>query len=183
MEFEKKIIDKSTIENDEEIVDLTTDKNLLLAQLNEAKKEVEDWENKYKYLLADLMNTKKRYQKIIDDTKKYKEESIANDLIEIIDDFERLLQNLKDDGAEIIYNKFVNLLSKYDIKPIYTEEDKNVFFNPEYDEAISIINVDDDALDNTIQNIVQKGYFYKDKVLRYQKVIVNKYKNDKGEKN
>ena len=168
METERKVIDNSEIvneeifENDEDLVDVLTE-------------EVESWKDKYKYLLADLMNTKKRYQKLLDDANKYKEESIAKDLISVSDDFERMLANKIDkDGVNLVYNKFINILSKYDIKPIY--EKRPAFFNDENDSALVTMNVDDKMLDNTIHDVVEKGYKYKDKVLRYEKVVVNKYK-------
>jgi molecular chaperone GrpE (heat shock protein) len=38
------------------------------------------------------------------------------------------------------------------------------------------MDVDDKTLDNTVKDIIAKGYKYKDKILRYEKVVVNKYK-------
>ena len=71
-------------------------------------------------------------------------------------------------------------MTKYDVKPIY--EERPIYFNSEYDEAILSNNIDDIELDNTIKDIVEKGYMYKDKVLRYEKVIVNKYNKDEQRK-
>ena len=176
METERKVIDNSEITkeeiNKELLEELADDHEDLVDVLTE---EVESWKDKYKYLLADLMNTKKRYQKLLDDTNKYKEESIAKDLISISDDFERMLNNEIDkDGVNLVYDKFINMLNKYDIKPIY--EKRPAFFNDEYDSALVTMDVDDKTLDNTVKDIIAKGYKYKDKILRYEKVVVNKYK-------
>jgi molecular chaperone GrpE len=176
METERKVIDNS------EIVKEEINKELLEEQIDGHEdlvdvltEEIESWKDKYKYLLADLMNTKKRYQKLLDDTNKYKEESIAKDLISISDDFERMLNNEIDkDGVNLVYDKFINMLNKYDIKPIY--EKRPAFFNDEYDSALVTMDVNDELLDNTIHDVIEKGYKYKDKILRYEKVVVNKYK-------
>ena len=176
MKTERKVIDNSEIAkeeiNKELLEELADDHKDLVDVLTE---EIKSWKDKYKYLLADLMNTKKRYQKLLDDTNKYKEESIAKDLISISDDFERMLNNEIDkDGVNLVYDKFINMLNKYDIKPIY--EKRPAFFNDEYDSALVTMDVDDKTLDNTVKDIIAKGYKYKDKILRYEKVVVNKYK-------
>ena len=71
----------------------------------------------------------------------------------------------------------MKVLNKYDVRLIY-EDERPVFFNPEYDEAITSIPTNDSKLDNSIHEVYQKGFFYKDKVLRYEKVIVNKYNEE-----
>ena len=62
METERKVIDNSEITkeeiNKELLEELADDHEDLVDVLTE---EVESWKDKYKYLLADLMNTKKRY--------------------------------------------------------------------------------------------------------------------------
>ena len=72
------------------------------------------------------------------------------------------------------YNSLLKLLGKYEVKLIY-EDERPVFFNSEYDEAITSVKTDDPKLDNSIHKIYKKGFFFKDKILRFEKVIVNKY--------
>ncbi|MBR6908158.1 nucleotide exchange factor GrpE, partial [bacterium] len=55
-------------------------------------------------------------------------------------------------------------------------DERPVYFNDKYDEAILSKDCDDKNLDNSIDTVYQKGYIFKDKILRYEKVIVNKYK-------
>ena len=179
MSKERKVIDmtKEIIEEEpqEDLVDIL-------------EKDIEDWKTKYKYLLADLMNTKKRYQTLLDNSNKYKEENILKDLLQVIDDFDRMfkifeqsrINEQENNSIYLIYDKLINVLTKYDVKPIY--EERPIYFNSEYDEAILSNNIDDIELDNTIKDIVEKGYMYKDKVLRYEKVIVNKYNKDEQRK-
>jgi len=144
------------------------------ADLKKKDDEIENWKNKYLYLQADLENIKKRYNKQLEDKSKYEGENIFKDLLEIFDN----LDYSKMDDIDILntYNSLLKLLGKYEVKLIYEDEDERpVFFNSEYDEAITSVKTDDPKLDNSIYKIYKKGFFFKDKILRFEKVIVNKY--------
>ena len=67
------------------------------------------------------------------------------------------------------------LLNKYGVYLIYEEDKRPIYFNSEYDEAISSVKTDDIKLDNSINKVYKKGFKFKDKILRFEKVIVNKY--------
>ena len=98
-------------------------------------------------------------------------------ILPIVDDFERSLkieQDKNDDpfykGIEIIFQKFINILERQGIAPIETHGKK---FDPELHEAV--MQMDSKEHDsNIIIDEAQKGYKYKDKVIRYSKVIVSK---------
>lgn len=143
------------------------------SEIIELNRQLEESENRYKYLLADLQNTKKRYLKIIDDINKYREEEFFTSLLEVLDDMTMLIDNDDSEVYKIIYYKLVNLLEKFQLIPI--SQDRSVYFNEATDEAVFVNNVDDPTLDNTISQVVKRGYKYKDKIIRYEKVIVNKY--------
>lgn len=136
-------------------------------------KELEEWKNKYLYLQADLENIKKRYSIQIDNITKYEGENIFKDLLEIFDNLDYSIN----DDIDILntYNSLLKLFKKYGVELIYKDE-RPIFFNQEYDEAIASVNTDDPTLDNSINKVYQKGFFFKDKILRFEKVIVNKYK-------
>lgn len=188
--MEKKVIDESIIEKEDDVLmtdELTNDNinvEIIPNELDITKKELEDWKNKYMYLLADLENTKKRYNKLLNDSNKYKEENFFNDFLIILDDFDNIRKFINDDTEDpdkkailLIHTKLYELLKKYELTKIY-DEDHPIYFNSEYDEAIFKIDVDDKELDNTISEVVKFGYKYKDKILRYEQVIVNKYKEE-----
>lgn len=144
------------------------------SEIIELNRQLEESENRYKYLLADLQNTKKRYLKIIDDINKYREEEFFTALLEVLDDMTMLIDNDDSEVYKIIYYKLVNLLEKFQLVPI--SQDRSAYFNEATDEAVFVNNVDDPSLDNTVSQVVKRGYKYKDKIIRYEKVIVNKYK-------
>ena len=139
--------------------------------IDEANKEAETWKTKYTYLLADLENVKKRNSMVIDKLQRWGSEDIILDLLEIIDDIERSLKF--DTDNIIIYSKLIELLTKYKVKPVYSE--RPIFFNDEYDNAVVQIPTSDKELDNTVIEVSKKGYEYNGKVIRYEDVIINKY--------
>lgn len=139
--------------------------------IDEANKEAETWKTKYTYLLADLENVKKRNSMVIDKLQKWGSEDIILDLLEVIDDIERALKF--DNDNIIIYSKLIALLTKHKVKPIYNE--RPIFFNDEYDNAVVQIPTSDKELDNTVIEVSKKGYEYNGKVIRYEDVIINKY--------
>jgi len=158
--------------------------NLEKSQLND--KDNDEWKNKYLYLQADLENIKRRYNKQIEDLKKYEGENIFKDIItDVCDDFDYLLRynesnSLDRSNIEVIYRRLLNVLNKYGVKQMYGFDNGNrpIIFNSDTDDAVSQIATNDKILDNSINNVIKKGYNFKDKVLRYEQVIVNKYKDN-----
>lgn len=143
-----------------------------LQEDNHENQEIDEWKNKYLYLQADLENIKKRYNKQLEDKSKYEGENIFKDLLEIFDNLDYSVN----DDIDILntHKALLKILNKYEVELIYDDE-RPVFFNSEYDEAIASVKTDDPKLDNSIHKIYKKGFFFKDKILRFEKVIVNKY--------
>ena len=163
----KDILDKTSLVNNDNIKTVNLEK-----QPQYHDEVINEWKNKYLYLQADLENIKRRYNKQIEDIIKYEGENIFKDILPILDN----LEYSQNDDIDILnnYNALLKLLDKYGVKPIYKE--RPIYFNSEYDEAVTSIETNDPNLDNTINKVYQTGYFYKDKILRFEKVIVNKYK-------
>ena len=141
-------------------------------ELKNKDEQIEEWKNKYFYLQADLENIRKRDIKQVEYLKKYEGENIFKDLLEIFDNLDYSVN----DDIDILntYKALLKILNKYEVELIYDDE-RPIFFNSEYDEAIASVKTDDPKLDNSIHKIYKKGFFFKDKILRFEKVIVNKY--------
>lgn len=149
-------------------------------KIKELESKLQESENKYKYLLADLDNIKKRYNKQIDDLRNYEGEKILFDLLEVYDNLD---MGSKYDNEEsipgktnysLIKTKLLNILKRYGVELIYKDK-RPAYFNEQYDEAVFSQLCSDKLLDNSISNVFQHGFFFKDKILRFEKVIVNKY--------
>ena len=139
------------------------------------KKQIKDAEDKHMRLLAEFDNYKKRKINEIEKLIKYEGFDFFKSILPILDDIDRTL-NLKDviknksiyDGFSMIKSKILNLLES---KEISTYNSLNESFNPDFHEAIMMKKTKKDS--NIVIEEYEKGYMYKDKVLRHAKVIVS----------
>lgn len=181
-EIISKTIDASVIDNainsieytDEDIEKIKEENENLKSKQFELEYKLSESEKKYLYLLADLENIKRKYNKQIDDLRKYEGENILRDLLGIYDSLTVAMNNSDDNGYKFIRNNLFELLRKYDVNPIYNE--RPAYFNDKYDEAILSKDCDDPQLDNSINCVHQEGFLFNDKILRYEQVVVNKFK-------
>ena len=140
--------------------------------------ELETWKEKTLRLSAELQNVRRRYDREMANTVIYANQKLIEALIPVIDELELALKsshqskNFKafHNGVEMIYQKLMQILEKEGVKPIKALGEK---FDYNLHEAV-LMQEDTTAEPGTILEVIQKGYFYKDKVLRHAKVIVAK---------
>ena len=97
-------------------------------------------------------------------------------LLPIIDNFERAVSTFSEEdkqtdffkGIEMIYNQMLDTFSKLGVEPIKALGEE---FNPELHNAVMHIE-DESIADNTVVEEFQKGYMYREKVIRYSMVKV-----------
>ena len=151
------------------------DKNEVLVQeLGEKLVELTD---KHLRLQAEFDNFRKRTMKEKAELIKSGGESVLINILPVVDDFERALNSLKevpaDDagkkGTQLIYNKFSEFLKQNNIKEI---DATNQDFDVDLHEAITKIPAPDESLKGKVVDVVQKGYFLNDKVIRFAKVVI-----------
>ncbi len=193
MSREKK---KNTNENEKEIKIENRDENKKqdtkqeeTAQKEEStieklKKELEEAKEKYLRLYAEFDNYRKRIQKEIEEAKEATKRSLINEFLVILDNMEKALTTSTDhreaiiEGIELTMKSFKNILKKHGIKEINPEKEE---FNPDLHDAL-MMQPSEDLPKNTVVQTVQKGYIYKDKLIRPAKVIVSSGKDEKTEK-
>lgn len=148
-------------------LDLEVDYNKLLDDYNNEK-------NSKLYLAAEF-DTYKRTSKINQENALNKcKKDFALSLISILEEFERGLSYEPDnEGLKLMKAKFENELNKFDIKKI--EVNKGDMFDESLHEAISVVPTNDENMDNTICDIIEQGYKTSTYIVKYTKVIVNKY--------
>ena len=146
-------------------------------QLEAAKKEIEDLNDKLLRKIAEFDNYRKR-------TMKEKTELILNGgertvvaILPVIDDLERALKNMKQaddiaavvEGVELVYKKFIDTLKKQGVEPIQTE---GADFDVDLHEAIAQLPAPTDELKGKVMDCTLTGYKMNEKVIRHSQVVV-----------
>lgn len=146
-------------------------------QLEKAEMDLLELKDRHIRLQAEFDNYRKRTLKERIDLLKTANESLLISLLPVIDDFDRALQTLDmveedspvKDGVKLIYNKFQEFLKQNGVKEI---DAKNQDFDTDLHEAITKIPAPSEDLKGKIVDVVQKGYFLNDKVIRFAKVVI-----------
>lgn len=165
-------------EQTEETVDELTLKDQEIAKLKEdlekQEAETQEYISLSQRLQADFENFKKITEKKNKDIVKFANENIIKEFLDCYEDFGRALNVENDDnlreGIELTYNKFKDILTKEGVEEIPAKGEK---FDLNRHEALMVQKSDDVENGYVIEELM-KGYMYKDKVLKYSKVIVCK---------
>ncbi len=150
-------------------------------ELETIKKQLEEEKDRCLRLNAEFENLRKRTQKEKEEFVKYANEKLIIELIDIMESFERGLENAKESGnkdklitgMELIYKQLKNVLEKNGLVPIKALGEK---FDPYKHEAMMQTPSDDDEEDVVLEEFA-RGYMLNNKVIRYSKVRVSKNKD------
>jgi molecular chaperone GrpE len=142
------------------------------------RRQIEELRDSNLRLAAEFDNYRKRTIRERIELSKTASEEVIADLLTILDDFDRALQNLKTEnnpgdgfveGIKLINNKLIKTLS---VKGLEEISAAGQTFDTDYHEAISQIEAEDESKKNKIIEVVQKGYKLHGKVIRFAKVVV-----------
>ena len=150
--------------------------NKKIEELTEKNKMLEE---KVLYKDAELINYRKRKDDEVSSMLKYANADIVLQMLTIVDDIERAISlddNVLDDevskfltGIKMIYSRLIKILNDYEVKEIEALDKE---FNPNFHQAVFTAKVDGKEA-NIVVEILQKGYMYKDKVVRPSMVKVS----------
>ena len=162
-------------ENFEEILEAKNQEiEQLQKDLEKSQSEVQEYISLSQRLQADFENFQKIQNKRNQDLLKYANEGIIKEFLDCYEDFGRALKTENDEdlrnGIELIYNKFTDVLKKEGVEEIPAKGEK---FDLNKHEALMVQDSPDVENGYVIEELM-KGYMYKDKVLKYSKVIVCK---------
>ena len=128
---------------------------------------------------AELINYKRRKDEETNRIIKYAEEDILKGFLPILDNFERAIgmddDNLEDEvskfleGFKLMYKQIKDLLERFEVKEI---DCLGKEFDPALEQAV-VIDHDETKESGVVTVVLQKGYMYKDRVLRTAMVKVN----------
>ncbi|WP_238387306.1 nucleotide exchange factor GrpE [Sphingobacterium olei] len=139
--------------------------------------ELSESNDRYARLFAEFDNYKKRTSKERIDLIQSAGQGVITKLLPIIDDFDRALHAMSTaqdidsvkQGIELVNSKFRKLLENEGLKEM---EVLGHPFDAEYQEAITAIPAPDEDQKNKVLDVVEKGYFLNDKVIRFAKVVI-----------
>ncbi len=140
------------------------------------QEKIEELEDRVKRQLAEFENFRKRTDKEKEQMFETGAKSVLEKILPVVDNFERGLANLKPEdegdphveGMKMIYKQLMTELEKLEVKPI---EAVGCEFNPDFHNAI-MQSASDEYESGYIAQELQKGYMYRDTVLRHSMVAV-----------
>ena len=156
-----------------------TEKKKDSEEVKKLQDEIANLSEKLLRISADMQNIKRRNEEEVSRLCKYDGEKLILKILPVIDDFERAIllddRDLTDElskflsGFKMIYASLLNTLNEFEVKEI---DCKGLEFDPNKMEAVLTDN-DQNLPSNVVLEVLQKGYTYKDKVIRVAMVKVN----------
>ncbi|SPS03579.1 nucleotide exchange factor GrpE [Latilactobacillus sakei] len=143
-------------------------------KLAELQKKYDAMEDSFLRSQAEIKNIQMRNQKEQANLLKYDGQSLAKDVLPVLDNLERALaaeatdESLKK-GVQMTYDHMKHALEDHGVKEI---EAQGQAFDPTIHQAVQTVAVDGDQKADTVVQVFQKGYYLKDRVLRPAMVVV-----------
>ena len=146
-------------------------------EVGAVEEKLAEMQDKYIRLSAEFDNYRKRTLREKIELTKYAGENLLLKIIPVMDDFDRALKHMDTstdsaamkNGIDLIYGKFSEFLKQNGIKEI---ESLNSNFNVDLHEAVAKVPVGEEEKKGKVIDVVLKGYYLEDKVLRFSKVII-----------
>lgn len=181
-EDKKAVEQEANVENvatEEQAAEETTEEiDSIEEELLTLKEKNAELQDKYLRLFAEFENFRKRSVKEKVETMNMAAKETILALLPIVDDFDRAKNAANqsgdasfDEGVGLIHKKMVDILSKQGLKAMETNGET---FDAELHEAITEIPAPTDEMKGKIIDTVETGYFLKDKIIRFPKVVVGK---------
>ena len=148
-------------------------------EIKTLKSELKQQDEKYLRLKAEFDNFRRRKSEEIIDLLKYDGENVIREFLSILDDLDRLKDALSssknsndskiNEGIDLIINKINKQFKELGVVQ-FTEVGDIV--DPELHDAL-MMRTEEGKEENTVLEVFEKGYRYKDRVIRHAKVVVN----------
>ncbi len=156
-------------------------------ELADAQKEIVDLRDKMLRTVAENENFKKRVERERQASLKYAGEIIFREMLPVIDNLERAVdqgvmegapaeKNLAAllEGVQLTLKSLVATLERFEVEKI---ESVGKPFDPQYQEALTMVESDTIPTNHVVTEF-EKGYCYKDRLLRAAKVVVSSGKKE-----
>lgn len=146
-----------------------------LAELKAAKEVLED---RVLRLQAEISNMQRTNTRERQNAAKYRSQSLATNLLDVVDNFERALltEVTSEDalalkkGIEMVNSQLLTALEREKVTII---DPINEAFDPNFHQAVSTMPAEEGQASDLVVNVLQKGYLLDDRVIRPAMVIVS----------
>ncbi|MBZ2404841.1 nucleotide exchange factor GrpE [Liquorilactobacillus hordei] len=163
--------EKSAVDNED------SEKEELKQKVAELQKKCDDFEDKYLRAEAEMANMHTRFKKEQEKLLRYDGQSLAKDVLPVIDNLNRALQiEVTDDaskqlkrGIELVFNDMEKALKANNVTKI---EALGQVFDPALHQAVKSVPAEKEQKNETVIEVFQDGYMLKDRVLRPAMVVV-----------
>lgn len=147
------------------------------AEIQSLKDQLDQKDDQVLRAQAEIVNMQNRNKKEQASIIKYDGQSLAKDVLPVLDNLERALATEADDpaaqqlkkGVEMVYGHLQDALKKHNVTEVAAAGEK---FDPNVHQAVQTVPADKDHPADTVVQVLQKGYLFKDRTLRAAMVVV-----------
>lgn len=163
--------------NPEQNQDADSGEKIEVEVADDNEKKIAELEDRLIRTVAEFENYKKRVARQYDEMVASAKEQVISDLLDIVDNFSRALENDENagdhdafkQGVTLIYNQMKNLLQKYNVTPI---EAVGKPFDPNLHDALMKV-ASEEYEEGIVTMEISRGYLMGDRVIRHSKVGVS----------
>lgn len=149
------------------------------SELEKVRTELEELRRKYLLLNADFDNFKKRNAKERIELINTANKEVIIALLDVLDDSERAAKQMETatdvnalkDGVMLVFNKLHSVLQAKGLKPMDSLHQE---FDADLHDAITEIPAPTEELKGKVLDVLQKGYYLNDKIIRHARVVTGK---------
>lgn len=176
IENEAEVTEEASEEAEKQEKKSSKKKSLFDKKDNKLQEKVDELEDRVKRQMAEFDNFRKRTEKEKSAMFETGAKSVIEKMLPVVDNFERGLAALSEEekkqpfaeGMNMVYKQLMAELEKLEVKPI---EAVGCEFNPDLHNAVMQVE-SEEYESGVIAQELQKGYTYRDTVVRYSMVAV-----------
>jgi len=163
--------------DEENVQPAKTEREICEEKIAQLEKDIQEYKDAFLRKAADFENYKRRSENDQLNLIRYAAESLIIKLLPIVDDFERSLSHMEKpnnidaikEGIKLIYDKLIKVLEEQGVKKI---DAIGKPFDVHFHEAL-MQRPAEGTEPHTVIDELEKGYMYKDRVIRHTKVVVS----------
>lgn len=149
------------------------------SEIEKLRLQLEELKEKYLRQLAEFENFKRRSAKERIELIQTAGKEIITELLDVLDDCDRAQKQLEasdgvkeiKEGVLLVFNKLRSVLT---VRGLRTMDSLYGEFNPDLHEAVMEVPAPSEELVGKVLDVLQKGYYLNDKIIRFAKVVVGK---------